>query len=93
MRKDIFKLSGGFNDSIQLGENVDLLIRVKKICTIKSKKFLHFTEPITCSLRRFNESGYFSVLLKWFMAYIGFWKQSYKTMEELRQINKDIYHD
>lgn len=93
IRKRIFNLSGGFNESIALGENPELLIRIKKICSNEGKKFIHITESITCSLRRFNELGYISVLSKWFLAYIGLWGSSYKTMSEIQEIgNQDTHH-
>lgn len=87
IRKRIFNLSGGFNENVALGENPELLIRIKKICLGKNKKFIHLTEPITCSLRRFDEVGYISVLSKWFPPYIGLWGTSYRTMSDIQKIN------
>ncbi len=93
IRKRIFNLSGGFNESIALGENPELLIRIKQICLRENQKFIHFTEPIRCSLRRFNEVGYVSVLSKWVLPYIGLWGSSYRTMSEIQKIKNQETHN
>lgn len=79
MSKDVFKMAGGFNEEIQLGENVDFLLRVKKVLKSKYNKDLcHIKSPLYCSLRRFKKDGYLKVLIQWFAGYIGLWNLKYR---------------
>lgn len=85
IRKRLFHRIGGFNENIALGENAELLLRIKQICLREHQQFIHLAEPITCSLRRFDAVGYISVLSKWFPAYLGVWKTSYRTMSDIQK--------
>jgi len=86
--KKVFFLAGGFNEDIQLGENVDFLLRVKKVLQVKFKKNLaHIKSPLYCSLRRFREDGYSKVLMQWFAGYIGLWGLKYKPLNASQHKN------
>jgi len=88
IKKYVFKDIGGFNNMILLGENVDLLIRAKEYINKQNKIFFHQKEePIKCSLRRFHRTGFFSIILPWFIAYIGITTLSYKTITEISKKN------
>lgn len=75
--KEIFLAVGGYDTNHDrelwhLGTNLDFLIRVKKYLLQKKKKSLaHIKSPIYTSLRRFETKGYFSVLTRWGMVYLG----------------------
>jgi len=85
VRKEIFELSGGYNEDIKLGENVEFLIRIKHVCTKEKKQFIHCMETINCSLRRFDKLGYIKILSRWLFAYLGYWKMSYQTLPEINK--------
>lgn len=80
VRRDLFFLCGGFNTDIQLGENVDFLCRMKKVCVDSKLDFAHFKHPIRCSPRRFEKHGYTATLVKWLLAYMGLHSMKYKPV-------------
>lgn len=83
VKKSIFDLVGGFNVQIKLGENGEFLCRVKKALDALDGNFIHITNPVKCSLRRFNRVGYAKILFPWFIAYIGINTLPYKTMSQI----------
>lgn len=83
VKKSIFDLVGGFNIQIKLGENGEFLCRVKKVLGALDGKFIHITNPVKCSLRRFNRVGYIKILIPWFIAYAGINTLPYKTMTQI----------
>ena len=84
VKKEIFAKTEGFNSAIKLGENVDFLMRVKKICqTTAPNSFGHYkTHPLTCSNRRFRHQGYASVLWQWLLGYLRISESHYLTFDE-----------
>lgn len=83
--RKIFFESGGFNEAIVLGENVDFLVRVKKLIKKMGGGFCHSRLGVKCSLRRFNKVGYMCILLPWWRAYIGNYALKYKTMVDINE--------
>ncbi len=81
--KDLLLAVGGYNESIELGENVEFLSRVKKFLNESDYRLNHINAPLNCSLRRFEKEGYCKVLLSWFIAYLGNWKLHYPTLDEI----------
>lgn len=77
--KRIFEQVQGFNVVVGMaGTNLDFLLRVKKQLKKEHKKIGHIKTPIYASLRRFETDGYWAILFKWFLAYIGFKKIPYQ---------------
>jgi glycosyltransferase involved in cell wall biosynthesis len=88
--KSVFNAIGGFNTSITLGENVDLLVKAKKFTKLHQLFFSHCNKTtILCSLRRFQKQGYIPVIIPWFFAYVGYYKLEYQTVDVINsnQIN------
>ena len=85
VRSDIFNYVNGFDENIVLGENVDLLIRIKKLVRANSKNFSHVRRPILCSLRRFTKTGYIRILIPWLIAYLGVKRLNYQTMSSIEK--------
>ncbi len=82
-RSALYEING-FNEDIHLGENVDMLVRIKQYARINSKKFIHISKPgIKCSLRRFEKLGYLKIIIPWFIAYLGVKSLNYKTMHSI----------
>ena len=89
IRKDIFKKINGFDTTIKLGENIDVLIRAKIEAEKIKDTYKHLKNPIYCSLRRFDNEGYFKIALPWAIAYLGIKTLDYKTYSEIE--NKHRY--
>ena len=85
VERDMYKKSGGFDETIVLGENVDFLVRVKGLVKKMGGKFGHLRPGIKCSLRRFYKIGYVKILLPWFRAYVGNYTLKYKTMVDINE--------
>lgn len=84
VEKSLFQRAGGFNENIALGENLDLLMRIKSLISKeKIGSFSHYSGPLLCSLRRFESVGYFPVLTQWLIAYFGIFSLQYKTMPQI----------
>lgn len=83
IKKSIFDEISGFDPSIKLGENGDLLSKAKSLCRAKDIKFGHIKKPIYCSIRRFQNEGYFLVLAKWLSAYLGTKTHDYQTISQI----------
>jgi glycosyltransferase involved in cell wall biosynthesis len=84
VRRSALNEIDGFNENIHLGENVDMLFRIKQYARIHSKKFIHISKPeIKCSLRRFEKLGYLKIIIPWFIAYLGVKHLDYKTMHSI----------
>lgn len=84
IKKHVFFSIGEFNNSIFLGENVDLLLRAKIFAKNQQKVFSHLKKsPIKCSLRRFHKVGFMRIAIPWFIAYMGITTLSYKTITEI----------
>ncbi|MBI3956003.1 glycosyltransferase [Candidatus Gottesmanbacteria bacterium] len=84
--KRIFNAVGGYNKSITIGTNLDFLLRVKKLLQQEGKMLAHIQKPIFTSLRRFEQKGYASVLIRWFLGYIGIRKVHYPMCESSRYV-------
>jgi len=84
VQKRLWKESGGFNNEIVCGENVEFLLRVKTLCQQRGLLVAHVRNPIVCSLRRFAYDGYVAVLRSWLRAYLGEWQMPYKAIHEIR---------
>ncbi len=85
VERDVFIESGGFNEAIVLGENVDFLVRIKKLVKQMGGEFGHIRPGIKCSLRRFYKIGYMKILLPWMRAYVGDYTLNYKTMVDINK--------
>jgi glycosyltransferase involved in cell wall biosynthesis len=84
VRRSALNAINGFNENIHLGENVDMLVRLKQYAHINSKKFIHISTPaIKCSLRRFDKLGYLKIIIPWLIAYLGVKYLDYKTMHSI----------
>ncbi|PTB20711.1 hypothetical protein C9I57_12900 [Trinickia symbiotica] len=83
VHKSLYKDSGGYNERVALGENVEFLVRVKSLAKRNGRVFGHIRRPIYCSLRRFHKQGYFRILLPWLVAYCGFFSLQYQTMTSI----------
>ena len=89
VNRRIYEKTGGYNEKVVLGENIDFLIRVKEIAKAEGKFFGHVKKPIYCSLRRFNKQGYVRVLGPWLVAYCGFFNLQYQTMTSIESKARD----
>lgn len=78
----LFNQLGGFNERIQLGENVEFLRRAQHYLKRSGSKIAHIRSPLYSSDRRFKKRGYASVLLPWLIAYLGNFKQSYPVISK-----------
>ena len=83
LRRTLFVELGGYHEDISLGENVELLVRARRVCRRQGKRFVHLPTPITCSLRRFQRLGYARVLSQWMIPYLGYWRLEYRAMSDL----------
>ena len=84
IRRQVFCKINGFNESISLGENVEMLVRAKQFALSHKINFQHIRRvSIKCSLRRFDRSGFFPVVIPWFIAYLGVKNLSYKAIGQL----------
>ena len=83
INRELFHKVGGYNEKIELGENAEFLLRVQKHLNHQDNHLSHITNPIRCSLRRFEKEGYTKILASWLIAYIGNWEQHYPTVDEL----------
>lgn len=90
VRKDIFEKISGFDTSIELGENVDFLVRIKDELKKNNLKFGHIKQSIYCSLRRFDEEGYIKIALPWLMAYLGVKTLKYDTFSKIQMKNSKV---
>ena len=85
VERAVFSSSGGFDETVVLGENIVFLQNVKRIVKNNNGCFGHFSPAIKCSLRRFNKLGYIKILLPWFIAYLGNHSQKYNTMVDVNE--------
>lgn len=87
--KEIFQKVGGYDTSHDrkvwyLGTNLDFLLRVGHYLSLyKKKNITHIAIPIYTSLRRMEEKGYFRILIRWGMVYIGIPKICKRILEFL----------
>jgi glycosyltransferase involved in cell wall biosynthesis len=61
VRKDFFRMVGGYNESIVAGEDFDLYMRLSKVGKIGFASKIKILE----SPRRFRKYGYFRVVMSW----------------------------
>ena len=83
VRKEIFQAVGGYDENLNLGENVEFLIRVKNFIAEKNRLMTHIKTPIYVSLRRFKKQGYLVVLSEWLLGYIGIRSIKYPRFSDL----------
>lgn len=70
--KPVFETVGGYDETKQyVGTNLRFLSIVQKYLHSKHYKLTHIKTPIVTSMRRFEASGYFNILSKWALAYVG----------------------
>ena len=81
VKKIWYSKVGGFNESIELGENVEFHLKLSKLSQQNSKMTRkHIRASIITSTRRFENHGYFPTLFVWFVAYLGYFGQKYQPI-------------
>jgi hypothetical protein len=91
IKREIFEEINGYDQNIKLGENIDILIRAQNIAKKLNLKYYHLTNPIYCSLRRFDEQGYFKIAVPWLIAYVGIKSLNYKTYSDIEKEHLNDY--
>lgn len=82
-RSEAFEAVQGFDVNIRLGENVDFAARLKSLARRRRASFVHIRQPIYCSLRRFEKTGYLRTLVPWLVAYLGAKRLPYARVDTL----------
>jgi phenylacetate-coenzyme A ligase PaaK-like adenylate-forming protein len=91
IRQDIFSKIEGFDPSIKLGENIDVLIRSKLETKNIDNTYKHLGTSIFCSLRRFDSEGYLRIAIPWAIAYLGIKTLDYKTYSDVENEHKNDF--
>lgn len=91
IREDVFKKIKGFDTTIKLGENIDVLLRAKIEAKKNNDTYMHLSNSIFCSLRRFDSEGYLRIAIPWAIAYLGIKTLDYKTYSDLEKEHKNDF--